>query len=365
MSDTTRNYGIDLFKIISAFMIVGLHVITQGGIIANIQDFTLKGELFWFLEIVFFVGVNCFAIISGYLGLNSRHKYSTLVTLWLQVTFWSVLFKSIQIIIAVSKGGSLDYIGLAKSFFPILSQENWYFSAYFVMFFFTPVFDHLVNTLDRKSVKKMLLFSVILFCIIETISRDDVFAIDSGYTWVWLSVLYMFGAYVKKYQPFENISGKKALIGFFVCMAITYLSRLAIALATNIYFGQVKFATKFITYTSPFMLLGALCLLYFFKNLKLSVKMQNASKFLTGLTFGVYIIHTQNVIYRNVLRNAFVWLAEYPFLVAILLFFISTLAVFGICAVLDWLRTLLFRAIKINKFANFIDALIEKGLEKF
>lgn len=106
---------------------------------------------------------------------------------------------------------------------------------------------------------------------------------------------------------------------------------------------------------SAFMIVG----------LHLSPKIEIASKFLTGLTFGVYIIHTQNVIYRNVLRNAFVWLAEYPFLVAILLFFISTLAVFGICAVLDWLRTLLFRAIKINKFANFIDVSIEKCIDKF
>lgn len=359
MDDTKRNFGIDLFKIIAAFMIVCLHTMTQGGIIANLKDLTVKGEIFWLLETVFYVGVNCFAVISGYLGLNSSHKYSTLISLWLQVVFWSVVFNAGQIAVVIIRGGVPDYLGLVKSFFPILSQENWYFSAYFVMFFFTPLFDYLINTLNRKEIKKILLISVMLFCVIETISHDTVFAVNGGYSWVWLSVLYLFGAYYKKYAPFENISGGKALLGFVVCMLLTYASRLVIALATNIYFGEVRLATKFITYTSPFMLLGALCLLHFFKNIHLSERLQPSVRLITSLTFGVYIIHTCNVVYRNVLRNLFIWVAEYNIVVAILMFFACALAVFSICAILDWGRILLFRFIKIDKLTNSVGAKIE------
>lgn len=364
MDDTKRNFGIDLFKIIAAFMIVCLHTMTQGGIIANLKDLTVKGEIFWLLETVFFVGVNCFAVISGYLGLNSSHKYSTLISLWLQVLFWSLVFNAGQIAVVIIRGGVPDYLGLVKSFFPILSQENWYFSAYFVMFFFTPVFDYLINTLNRKEIKKILLISVLLFCVIETISHDTVFAINSGYSWVWLSVLYLFGAYYKKYAPFENISGGKALLGFAVCMLLTYASRLSIALATNIYFGEVRLATKFITYTSPFMLLGALCLLQFFKNIHLSERLQPAVRLITSLTFGVFLIHTQSIIFQNVLKNAFAWVSEYHVLIVVLVFFACALAVFIVCAVLDWVRILLFRVIKVNKFAGFVGSQIEKVFEK-
>lgn len=364
MGETKRNFGIDLFKIITAFMIVCLHVLTQGGIIGSLEDLTVKGEAFWLLETIFYVGVNCFAVISGYLGFNSRHKYSTLISLWFQVVFWSIVFNAGQIAFMIISGGAPDYLSIVKSFFPIISQENWYFSAYFVMFFFTPMLDHLVNTLSRKEIKKILVFSVLLFCVIETISHDTVFAINGGYSCVWLGLLYLFGAYYKKYEPFENISGGKALIGFAVCTLITYSSRLMIAIATNIYFGEVRLATKFITYTSPFMLAGALCLLHFFKNVRLSEKMQPSVKLITSLTFGIFLIHTQSVVFKNCLKNAFAWVSEYNVLVSILVFFACAFAVFVVCALLDWGRVLLFRLIKVNKLAEFLDSRIEKFFEK-
>ena len=68
-----RNYGLDLFRFISMLMIVGLHVIGNGGILDNAQPLTIRGEAVWLLEIACYCSVNCFALASGYVGVK-RYK---------------------------------------------------------------------------------------------------------------------------------------------------------------------------------------------------------------------------------------------------------------------------------------------------
>ena len=73
-----RNYGIDLFRIVSMFMVVVLHVLGQGGILDGTIGVAGNYETAWFLETAAYGAVNCYALISGYVGIRSRYRYSTL-----------------------------------------------------------------------------------------------------------------------------------------------------------------------------------------------------------------------------------------------------------------------------------------------
>ena len=83
-----RNYGIDLLRIVTMFMIVNLHVFWYGGILKseNLYFLSAKYNIVWILEIICYVAVNCYALISGFVGIESRYKYSNIV---LSATFCS------------------------------------------------------------------------------------------------------------------------------------------------------------------------------------------------------------------------------------------------------------------------------------
>lgn len=66
-----RNYGIDLLRIVTMFMIVNLHVYWYGEILWSnkLYFFSVKYNIVWLLEIICYVAVNCYALISGFVGI--------------------------------------------------------------------------------------------------------------------------------------------------------------------------------------------------------------------------------------------------------------------------------------------------------
>ena len=69
-----RNYGIDALRLISMFMVVVLHVLGQGGVLKAAKN----GQyiISWLLEIIAYCAVNCYAIISGYVGYSDVASFS-------------------------------------------------------------------------------------------------------------------------------------------------------------------------------------------------------------------------------------------------------------------------------------------------
>ena len=84
-SKKERNYGVDLLRIFSMLMVVTLHVLGKGDLLynKNLEIFSQKYNLLWILEIASFGAVNLYALISGYVSIKSKHKYTNLVVLCL------------------------------------------------------------------------------------------------------------------------------------------------------------------------------------------------------------------------------------------------------------------------------------------
>ena len=82
------NYGIDLLKIISMMFIICVHVMGHGGVLtSNISN--LQYMVCWIIDILVYCGVNCFAMISGFVGYkeDAVPKYSRYIELWIEVFF--------------------------------------------------------------------------------------------------------------------------------------------------------------------------------------------------------------------------------------------------------------------------------------
>lgn len=91
LSSDRRNYGIDLLRMLSMFMVSVLHVLGQGSVLSASGKIPLNYAFAWFLEISAYCAVNCYALISGYVGVKSRFKYTT--SLIFGFRWFSTLFR--------------------------------------------------------------------------------------------------------------------------------------------------------------------------------------------------------------------------------------------------------------------------------
>lgn len=223
-SQLKYNVGIDLLKIVAMFMIVILHVLGFGNVVWNKTLSGLNYDIAWFLEIASFCAVNCYALASGYIGINTRIRYYKLVLLWLQIVFSGVV---ITLFFSIYEPQLVNITHWKNSLLPIFSTQYWYLTAYFGLFLFLPMINAGVQAI--VSLQRKILFSTILgfLVVIPYLIRSDLFYFISGYSLIWLLVFYVFGAIIAKENLFQGFS-KLSLFIIYLCMILVtfYLKKI-------------------------------------------------------------------------------------------------------------------------------------------
>lgn len=82
-----RNYGIDCLRIVSMIMVAVLHVVGLGGVLSALESSPTWYNIVWLIRVAAYCAVDCYALISGYVGVFAKHKYSNYIVLWLNVAF--------------------------------------------------------------------------------------------------------------------------------------------------------------------------------------------------------------------------------------------------------------------------------------
>lgn len=345
-----RNTGIDLLRLLAMLMVVILHVLGFGGILNNSKFLSINYEIGWLLEIISYCAVNCYALISGYVGINYNFKYSRIIELWLRVIFYNLVITGIFFIIDPSLISKVD---IFKIFFPVLTNEYWYFTTYFCMFFFIPFLNFLINKLNKKMSTKLIITIILLFSITTMISDKDIFGISYGYSVIWLTLLYLIGAYIKKYDILKKWSKLKLLLGFSFCAIFTWLSKFIIEIVYLKCFNQVHQGMYFVRYNSITILFEAIFLLVLFSKIKIK-KEKRFIQYIGGLAFSIYIIHLNQFILDSMFKGKFVEyikLSPFMFVIAVIT---SSIFICIVCLIIDMLRNYIFKKIKIKEFSNYI-----------
>ncbi len=70
----SRNYGIDILRIVSMVGVVCLHVLSHGGIL-KLEHSPAAFSAIWFLGILAYPAVNCVVLISGYVGYKDERFF--------------------------------------------------------------------------------------------------------------------------------------------------------------------------------------------------------------------------------------------------------------------------------------------------
>lgn len=317
-----RNYGVDLAKTVAIFLVVVVHVMTCGG------GFPKSGAGVFALAPLMAVGlccVNLFALVSGYLGVDSRPSPKKFFKLWLQVFATGILMASVA---HFAFGVPLSFHGIRRTLMPVTSGEYWYFTAYAVLYCFMPVLNRGLAELERNQAAGLCTVLFLFLCVPSLVDRHDVFRLDNGYSPLWLIVLYVFGAVLRLH--FRELPRKG------ICIGLLGASVLVTTGLTIFGSARPRFAP---TYLSPFVVLTAVAILL----LCLHVsgpgrpRLRRVGAFLSSTAFGVYLVHTHPLFFYGVFRDRFRFVAALPPAVMPFAVIGCALGVYALCLGPSWL----------------------------
>lgn len=359
MNDTTmvasiRNYGIDLLRIVSMFMVVLLHILGKGGVLAGTEVLSANYQIAWIIEIACYCAVNCYALISGYVGVDSRFKLSNIANIWLQVAFYSVGITAIGAYL-------LDEVSMDdvyKSFAPVSNEFYWYFTAYFCMFFFTPFFNKAINSLSNKQLKFIGICMFVMFCILPILAKRDVFFLNRGYSAFWLIILYLFGGIIKKTNLFINLKWYLLVLIYIAVCILTFAEKYFVDyLNINSPIEEAR-KTVLTAYPSPTIVLSAIALLALFSKIKTGKIFAKIISFVAPLTFGVYLIHETPWVQEYIMTGRFADYASKEPGYMVLYVAFTALVIFTVCMAIELVRRLLFKLLRIKKILQFLESKI-------
>lgn len=340
-----RNYGVDLLRLVLMFMVCMLHTLGLGGILKSCEVGSLNYKIYWFIEIFSYCAVDGFAFISGYMAIDKPRKYEKLVEMWFQAFFYSFIVTFILTVVGVNE--TWEKKDILKCALPITYAKFWYFTAFFILFLAVPILNKFIFGIDEATAKKTLIVIFILFSIVGSIT--DPFRVQSGFSAMWLIVLYVMGALAKRVKLFEKRKSITLIIIWACCILITW--------------GVQVFAKsgRLTNYMSPTILLSGIIMVVLFSRIK--IKGTIISK-LSPLAFGIYLFQLNQVVGYGVIEGAFSFVASKNIIVGVGYAFAFASLIFVSGMLVDFIRSQLAKLIKIPTLSKKIVRVIDKCLTK-
>lgn len=303
-----RNSGIEIFKIISIFIIVISHVVqTLSGesvlriysdyivplgiassdsnvVTLNImRSFGVLGNAIFFVCSAFFLVEN---------KKNSRKKA---VDLFFETWFLSVFICLIFILI---KGQNIQLKYIIKQFMPHFLLNNWYVTCYTLFLLIYPYLNMLIVQLNKERHFMIVAVSSVLWIFANFIKKDSFFY-STLILWV---TIYFIVAYLKKYFIDFMNNKKLNLIIFSLGILMVILE----VFVTNYMGLHISFfndkVSMWSTNCNPFMIAVAISGLNLFRCINLKSKYIN---YISGLSLLVYLIHDNELV--RIYTRAEIW----------------------------------------------------------
>lgn len=344
-----RNMGLEWLRIWSMFMIILLHSIDHSGLYETLEEGTPLYAYELFIYALVQVCVNCFVLISGYFLVQSEFKLRKLISLWIEVVFYSF---SIKLIMMIMGEITFSVASLISCFVPILTGRYWFITIYFGMYLLFPFYNIAIKAMNERQHKSLVLLLIVLFSFMSSI-YPSFKGMNSGGAWglAWFTVLYFIAAYIRIYYvPDKN--KKSSLVLFF---AIPFLMTLVLLMVQKMQIGFVSnIVNNWWKYDSIPVVIASLALFVTFIKMEskgLNGRRNQLAIKISGTTFGVYLIHAHANICTEAMwqRLGIVsnlshwWFPIYQLVIVVVIFLV--------CSVIDCCRQRLFAMMKVERFS--------------
>lgn len=256
-----RESNIEILRCLAIVFVLILHYNAEsvGGGFQYVSKGTLNYYLLYFLEALSICAVDIFIVISGYFyyGRYSR-KLGKPIMLLLTCIGYKFLLYGLSVI---TYNQPLSYRGILDSLIP----NNYFIILYISIYFVSLYINIILAKISKKEYKIMLLIFTCVFVLWENIwdlvseilssnivgiSFVGAWGNQAGYTIINFSLLYLYGAYIRKYGLLSYKKRSFYFIGFCIMSCIIFL-------------GSLKF-NVFWNYNNVFVIIQAICLFMFF-----------------------------------------------------------------------------------------------------
>lgn len=348
------------------YMVCTLHTLGQGGILEATSKYSSQYYLAWLLEIAAYCAVNCFALISGYVGVTARFRPINLLRLWLQAAFYTI---SITLIFRFAAPETVSLKTLLKAFIPFCTNTYWYLTAYALLFLTLPLLNSLLlQSHLRDTLRSILLILAIPASLLAILPGRNTIAAPfcGGYSAIWLAYLYLIGGFIHLngidallHLPHPGAHRINALIHalfasrtacaltYVAVILLTYLAWMALPLLEQRLIGHPSHIISFVAYNSPTILIASIALLQLFTQLQLPSSLNAVIRFASPLAFSVYLIQNQPLIWKHLFHQAFSGFAALSPLPFLLVCVATPLAIYLVCSAIDFLRLQLFKFLRL------------------
>lgn len=347
-----RNYGIDFLRIITMMMVVTLHVLGHGGVLGRLERGSLRYMLAWFLETAAFCSVNTYALISGYVGGNSKPKCSRLIMLWLQVIFYTVL---ITFIFTLQKPDLINAFAWKRAIFPVFTKQYWYITGYFGLYLILPYIHWIIEKMTLRQAVFGGGIGFIAFSILPSVLQTDPFNIAEGYSMLWLCILYIVGGCMKKFDYFVNWDKRNLVLLYLGAVLVSWGSKLVFDVT------KTKDSMLLLNYISPTVVIMAIALVALFSKIDIvNRKLLKLISILSPATLGVYIIHEHFLIKENFINGISINYAKASNSIMMLFeIIITVLGIYTCCTLIELIRIKFFKALHIEEKSRMLDEKIK------
>ena len=325
----------------------------QGGILGNAVLNSPQYKLAWFMEIFAYCAVDIFALISGYVsytGQEKKIKIKRYLDIWLQVVFYGLVVTFLFNIFKPELVTKNDYFA---ALFPVTNGLYWYFTAYTGLFVLMPLINKGIYYCDSAILKKLFVVIFLVFSIFEIFSCN--FILNGGYSFIWIVLLYILGAIIKKCEIGNKIKSYQAFLGIIVLTIITYLWRIY----------EIEDLQKvFVSYISPTILGSAILYVIAFSKLKFRKISIKIIEFFAPATFAVYLLNNQKFVWEDIMANMFINIANSSLLKIFVYVVGFSVACMILSMIVEKIRVLLFKSCFIFKLTDKLDYLLDKIITK-
>lgn len=370
MKNNTRSSNFELMRIISMFFIVIWHTIFHGGFFYGVGGFS--HVLLLFIVTIIVVHVNSFIIVSGYFQYDKKFKLKKFLNLFLLQWLYKVM---IVIILYTTRLQHLSTMDLVKELLPFGTENYWFINCYLTLYILSPFLNKLIEALNQKEFRKLLIISFILFSIIPYITNDITIS-NTGFTIVNFVYLYLIGAYFHKYPIRENIHFKNysinkrrtiLLIGAITLGLLTFLLNIFAIFISGYDSKTLQTISSYILgdithYSSPIVIMQSICYFLFFETLNIRNSIINK---ISLSTIAIYLIH-DNYNIRKLIYNKPYIKEEYLHGIRLVVYIIIlSLIIFICCLLIEKIRKLIAKTIEKNKQIKKLKLKFYKFIENF
>lgn len=351
---TERNLGLDALRIVAMLSVIGLHLLTHGGLQEALSGSVAGSLQASFLHILCMIAVDSFVLITGFCQFGRPLRPRGLFRLWVQVSVYNVVCTAAVNLRVLYP--DMEYVDMAQAAFPLLTDAYWFFTTYFALMLLSPFLDRVFGGLERKRAVGLLLTMVFLFSLFTDLAAlvgEDPFRVSGGCRLVWFVTLYLTGAYFKRYGVPR--AGAALALG---AMGVNFLSVLLLTFFCPSIPGIWIGANQFQANNSLLVYLSAVGMLLWFARLPIRPAgfAGRCIRFFAPLCFAAYLIHDNFWVRQFYIMalSPLPALAEGPWYGWLGMFLAEGAGIFLFCCAVEWVRRQLFRLLRIDDLCDRI-----------